>query len=141
MRRAVILATLALLLLVVAGVTAAQDPLAKGGNSNKTYNLRGEVVSASDTSVVVDVEKGNGAARQFEGQQKTFVVSSATRVDREEVRISAADLVAGEEVRVQSRAAANLTDDFPTRRTSVKDDGGGTTGGPTSGTTEDSGGS
>jgi hypothetical protein len=139
MRKLTILCTvLALLVGALAGTA-----LAKGGFKAKTFNFEGDVVSTSTTSVVVDVVKGNGAARQFEGQQKTFVVSASTRVDREDVRILPTDLVAGEEVRVQSKAPAGSTDNFPARKISAKDDGGttgGTTNETTDGTTEDNGG-
>ena len=47
------------------------------------------------------------------------------------------DPVAGEEVRVQSKAAATQKDKFPARRISATDDGCGTTGG----TSEDNSGS
>lgn len=112
---------LTILCTVLALLVGALAGTSQGRLQGKAYNFEGDVVSA--TSVVV-VAKGNGAARQFEGQHKTFVVGPSTRVDRDDVRVLPTDLVPGEEVRVQSRAPAGSTDDFPARRISARDNGG-----------------
>jgi hypothetical protein len=120
---------LPVILALVVGAMAG-TALAKGGVKSTTYNFKGTLVSESGTTAVVGITQGNGAARKFVGQQLTFTVASSTRVDRDDVPVSLSSLV-GEEVRIQSKAPGNTTNNFPARRISAEsgEDNGGTTSG------------
>lgn len=82
----------------------------KGSDKLATFNFKGTVVAVGQDSLVLDVEKGNKKARPFVGQQMTFAVNEATKVERDDVPVSVTELSSGEDVHVQSKAARDATE-------------------------------
>lgn len=117
MRNAVILlATVALMVTLVAGVATAKQ----GGKNRATYNFKGTVqeVAADGSYVVVDVTGGNKSARAHLGIQQ-FAVTPETKIEVNEVEAELSTLVAGDDVKVQSKAAKDATQ-FGARKISVE---------------------
>lgn len=116
LRRTVLL-VMALLLVVAtaAGTADARSPKAKPAKAKKqpvVYVFKGEIAEVGGDSVTVSVEKGNKFARSFAGDQVEFAVSESTKVVKDDIRVSPAELAAGDEVVVRSRAergAASFT--------------------------------
>jgi hypothetical protein len=106
MRRAVMLAPFAcaLLLALMAEVALAKGPNSgPGGGDAKTFNFKGTVDSINledPTSVGVDVDKGNGRAKVYEGQTLTFTVGTTTKIEVDEDKASLNELTVGDEVKV-----------------------------------------
>lgn len=111
-----------MLVAAVSGTALAKGkPAGKGKPAQKknpvvTYVSKGEVAAVSDGSLVMDVEKGNKFARGFAGQQVEFVVTDATKVEKDDVPVTLAELAAGDEVLVQSRAPKNGAESFTARK-------------------------
>lgn len=111
----------ALMLAMVAGVAEAKGrPAGKGKPAQKkvpvvTYVFKGEVASVSEGTAAVDVAKGNKFARTHFGRQVEFAVNGATKVVKDDVRVSLADLAAGDSVVVQSRAPKTGAGSFTAR--------------------------
>ena len=117
MRKAVILlATVALMVTLVAGVATAKQ----GGKNRATYNFKGTVqeVAADGSYVTVDVTGGNSRAREHLGLQQ-FGVTTETEIEVNEEEAALSDLVAGDDVNVQSKAAKDATQ-FGARKISVE---------------------
>ena len=117
MRKTVILmAVAALMVALVAGTAAAKQ----GGKGKATYNFDGTVqeVASDGSYVVVDVTDGNKRARAHLGIQQ-FGVTPETKIEVNEEEAELSDLVAGDEVRVQSKAAKDATE-FVARKISVE---------------------
>jgi hypothetical protein len=115
MRKATILTLVAALLVALtAGMAVAKGKPADKGSKGKgpavvTYVFKGTVAEVGEGSLVVDVEKGNKAARPFAGQQVRFAVTEATKVELNEEEAAPSDLEAGDEVVVQSKAKKGAT--------------------------------
>ena len=119
LRKATILmAVVALMVALVAGAAAAKQ----GGKNMATYNFKGtiEEVGADGDYVVVDVSGGNRAAREHLGIQQ-FGVTPATRIEVNDQAAALSDLVPGDEVKVQSKAAKDATE-FAARKVSVENE-------------------
>ena len=117
MRKATILmAVVALMVALVAGSAAAKQ----GGKNMATYNFKGtiEEVGADGNYVVVDVTGGNRAARGHSGIQQ-FGVTPAIRIEVDGQTAALSDLVPGDQVKVQSKAARDATE-FAARKVSVE---------------------
>jgi uncharacterized protein YjdB len=117
MRKAMILMTVAALMVALMAGTAAAKQNGKGqGNSGKapalvTYNFKGTVeeVSEGGTSITVDVTDGNKAARAHLGSQ-TFNVTSETKINVDDQEGAALEEIGeGYSVVVQSKAEKNAT--------------------------------
>jgi enolase len=117
MRKAMILlATVALMVALVGSTAAAKQ----GGKDRATYNFKGTVqeVAVDGNYVVVDVTGGNKRARAHLGLQQ-FGVMPETKIEVSEEEANLSDLVQGDEVKVQSKAAKNATE-FDARKISVE---------------------
>ena len=115
MRKATtIMAFVALMVALVAGSAAAKQ----GGKNMATYNFKGtiEEVVADGNYVVVDVTGGNRAAREHVGVQE-FGVTPATSIEVDDQAAVLSDLVPGDQVKVQSKAARDATE-FAARKIS-----------------------
>ena len=106
MKKATILvAVAALMVALLAGTATAESKKGPGGGSAvKTYNFEGTIAEIGEDSVVVEVTKGNKAARPFVGQAVPFAVTAETKIEVDEAEATLSDLVVGDEVSVQSRA-------------------------------------
>jgi preprotein translocase subunit YajC len=115
MKRATIFALVAALLVALtAGTALAKGKPADKGSKGKgpavvTYVFKGTVTEVGEGSLLVDVEKGNRAARPFAGQQVRFAVTEATKVELNEEEAALSDLQAGDKVVVQSKAKKGAT--------------------------------
>jgi preprotein translocase subunit YajC len=114
----------ALLVALTAGTAAAKGKPAYKGSKGKgpavvTYVFEGTVAEVGEGSLLVDVEKGNKAARPFAGQQVRFAGTEATKVELNEEEATLSDLQAGDEVVVQSKAKKGATS-FEARVVSVE---------------------
>lgn len=94
---------MALLLVVAtaAGTADARSPKAKPAKAKKppvVYVFKGEIAEVGGDSVTVSVEKDNKFARSFAGDQVEFAVSESTKVVKDDIRVSLAELAAGDEV-------------------------------------------
>lgn len=119
MRKLMLLMAVAALVVALGAGTATAK---QNGKNKATYNFKGTVVAvAGDGSYLeVDVTDGNKRARAHLGLQQ-FGVTEDTRleIDDEDVDLSA--FVAGDEVRVQSKAAKDA-EEFVARKISVETD-------------------
>ena len=117
MRKTVILmAVAALLVALVAGTAAAKQ----GGKDRATYNFKGVVqeVAADGSYVDVEVMSGNKRARVHIGLQRFAVIpETEIEVNEEDTELSA--IAAGDEVKVQSKAAKEATE-FVARKISME---------------------
>lgn len=110
----------ALMLALLAGTAVA-----KSGKGTVTYNFHGIVTEVTDSSVIVDVKKGNKAGRTFiaaNGASQTFDVTSSTKIEVEDLDATLADIAAGDEVKVQVKAPANATSPLTARQLEVEDE-------------------
>ncbi len=109
-------AVMALVVALAAGTATAKQ----NGKNRATYNFKGTVqeVAADGSYVVVDVTDGNKRARAHLGVQQ-FGVTEDTKVEINEEDGFLSDLVAGDEVEVQSKAAKDATE-FVARKISVE---------------------
>ena len=113
----VLAATLALTM--TAGVAQAKGKgTGKGPKPDKlvTYNFEGTIASVdgATSTVVVNVEEANKAARsslgeQVIGQQVSFAVTAETKVEVHGAEATFAELEAGDLVAVQSKAPEGAT--------------------------------
>jgi hypothetical protein len=112
------MAVVALMVALVAGSAAAKQ----GGKNMVTYNFKGtiEEVGADGNYLVVDVTGGDRAARGHAGLQE-FGVTPATRIEVDDQAAALSDLVPGDEVKVQSKAARDATE-FAARKVSVENE-------------------
>jgi hypothetical protein len=119
-KRLVILAVVAALAVALAAGTATAK---QSGKNMATYNFKGTVqeVAADGSYLLVDVTDGNRRAREHRGVQP-FGVTAETKigVNEEDAELSA--LAAGDEVKVQSKAAKDATE-FVARKISVEMEG------------------
>jgi hypothetical protein len=117
MRRLMLLAVVAALVVALAAGTATAK---QNGKNRATYNFKGTVqeVAIDGSYVVVDVTDGNKRARAHLGVQQ-FGVTEDTKVEINEEDATVSDLTAGEEVKVQSKAAKDATE-FEARKISVE---------------------
>jgi len=117
MKRLMILATVMALVVALAAGTATAK---QNGKDRATYNFKGTVeeVAEDGSYVVVDVTDGNKRARAHLGLQQ-FGVTEDTKVEINEEDAAVADLVTGDEVKVQSKAPKDATE-FMARRISVE---------------------
>ena len=112
----ILLATVALVVALFGGTAAAKQ----GGKDRATYNFNGTVqgVAADGTHVVVEVTGGNKRARAHLGLRQ-FGVTPETKIEVGGEEASLSDLVPGDEVKVQSKAAKDATE-FGARKISVE---------------------
>lgn len=117
MKRLMILAVVAALAVALAAGTATAK---QSGKNMATYNFKGTIgeVAADGNYVVVDVTGGNRAARDHTGVQE-FGVTSATSIEVDDQAAVLSDLVPGDQVKVQSKAARDATE-FAARKISVE---------------------
>ncbi len=117
MRKIMVLMMVAALVVALAAGTASAK---QGGKGIATYNFKGTIqeVATDGSYVVVDVTDGNRRAREHLGVQQ-FGVTSDTKVKVNEVEAQLSDLVVGDEVKVQSKAAKDATA-FVARKISVE---------------------
>jgi hypothetical protein len=93
--------------LAVTGSAAAHGKGRPGGHgtgckAQVSYVFEGTFDSSADSSsFVMDVVHANRHARSLVGSQATVVVSDSTRIRRDDVEATLADLVPGDEVNVQ----------------------------------------
>lgn len=112
--RRTVLLVLGLMLVVAtaAGTADARSQKAKAAKGKKppvVYVFKGEVAEVGEDSVTVSVEKGNKFARAFADEQVEFAVAESTKVIEDDARASLAELDAGDEVVVRSRAERGAT--------------------------------
>jgi len=117
MKRLMVLAAVAALVVALMAGTATAK---QNGKNRATYNFKGTVqeVAVDGSYVVVDVTDGNKRAREHLGTQQ-FGVTEDTKVEINEEDAAVSDLVVGEEVKVQSKAAKDATE-FVARNISVE---------------------
>ena len=117
MRKLILLAAVAALLVALAAGAATAK---QNGKDRATYNFKGTVeeVAEDGSYVVVDVTDGNKRAREHLGIQQ-FGVTEDTKVEVNEEDAALSDLVAGDEAKVQSKAAKDATE-FVARKISVE---------------------
>ncbi len=111
-----LMAVAALVVALAAGTATAKQ----NGKNVSTYNFKGTVeeVALDGSYVVVDVTDGNKRARAHLGIQQ-FGVTEDTKVEVNEEVAALSDLVGGDEVKVQSKAAKDATE-FVARKISVE---------------------
>ncbi len=111
-----LMAVAALVVALAAGTATAKQ----NGKNRATYNFKGTVqeVALDGSYVVVDVTDGNKRARDHIGIQQ-FGVTEDTKVEINEEDATVSDLVAGDEVKVQSKAAKDAPE-FVARKISVE---------------------
>jgi hypothetical protein len=116
LKKLVILTVVAALVVALANGTATAK---QNGKNRATYNFRGTVQEvAGDSYLLVDVTGGNGRAREHLGLQQ-FGVTTDTKIEVNEEDAELADLVPGDEVKVQSKAAKDANE-FAARKLSVE---------------------
>jgi PDZ domain-containing secreted protein len=117
MRKLMLLAVVAAMVVALAAGTATAK---QNGKDRATYNFKGTIqgVAEDGSYVVVDVTDGNKRARAHLGEQQ-FGVNEDTEVEINEEDALLSDLVPGEEVKVQSKAAKDATE-FVARKISVE---------------------
>jgi len=115
-RITVLMAVMALVVALMAGSVSAKQ----NGKNRATYNFKGVVqeVAEDGSYLVVDVTGGNKRARAHIGPQ-SFGVTPDTRVEVNDEDAALSALVAGDEVKVQSKAAKDATV-FDARKVSVE---------------------
>jgi hypothetical protein len=131
MRKVTILVAVATLMVaLVAGTAAAKQ----NGKYRATYNFKGtlEEVASDGSYVAVDVTDGNGRGRDIAeayaednpGEPMVFPVTSETKVEINDAPASPSDLVIGNEVKIQSKAAKDATSatTFDARKVSVENE-------------------
>jgi predicted molibdopterin-dependent oxidoreductase YjgC len=98
-----ILAVVAALAVALAAGTATAK---QSGKNMATYNFKGTVqeVAADGSYLLVDVTDGNRRAREHRGVQP-FSVTAETKIEVNEEDAELSALAAGDEVKVQSKAA------------------------------------
>lgn len=124
----------ALVVALTAGTAVAKPDKAKGPKKEKsvTYLFQGTVAEVTQAAtdpvtglpitdpntgepledgIVVDVKQGNKAAKAkgFIGQQVSFAVDSATKIERNDKEATLAELQPGDKVMVQVKAPASAT--------------------------------
>jgi hypothetical protein len=116
-----ILAVVAALAVALAAGTATAK---QNGKARATYNFKGTVqeVAADGSYLLVDVADGNKRAREHLGVQQ-FGVTPETKIEVNEEDAELSALAAGEEVKIQSKAAKDATE-FAARKISVEAEGG-----------------
>ena len=117
MRKLVVLMAAAALVVALAAGTATAK---QNGKNRATYNFKGTVqeVAADGSYLIVDVTDGNRRAREHVGVQQ-FGVNEDTKIEINEEDALLSELVPGDEVMVQSRAAKDATT-FVARKVSVE---------------------
>lgn len=117
MRKLMLLAAVAALVVALAAGTATAK---QNGKNRATYNFKGTVeqVAEDGSYVVVDVTDGNRRARAHLGVQQ-FGVTEETKIEINEEDALLSELVPGDEVKVQSKAAKDATE-FVARKISVE---------------------
>lgn len=120
MKRLMILAVVAALAVALAAGTATAK---QSGKNMATYNFKGTVqeVAADGSYLLVDVTDGNRRGREHRGVQP-FGVTAETKIEVNEEDAELSALAAGDEVRVQSKAAKDATE-FVARKISVEMEG------------------
>jgi membrane protein implicated in regulation of membrane protease activity len=114
-------AIMVLMAALMAGTAAAKQGK---GPDLKTLNFKGTVAAIAEdgSSISVDVEKGNKAARSWVGQQASFTVTDGTRVEVEGIEdASLTDVQSGDWVHVQSKAPEDASE-FVARKVWVEDE-------------------
>ena len=122
----------ALVVALTAGTAVAKPGKGKGPKKEKTvtYVFQGTVAEVNqagtdpttglpitdpdtgepvEDAVVVDVKKGNKAAKSYVGQQAEFAVDSATKIERNDQEAPLAKIQQGDKVMVQVEAPASAT--------------------------------
>jgi hypothetical protein len=123
---AILLVVASLVAAMFAGVAEAKGrPAGKSKPAQKkdpvvTYVFKGDVTSVSESSVVVDVEKGNKFARSYAGEQVEFAVVESTKVVKDDVEVSLSEVAIGDEALVQLRAPKSGAADFTARKVVVE---------------------
>jgi type 1 fimbria pilin len=119
-KRLMILAVVAALAVALAAGTATAK---QSGKNMATYNFKGTVqeVAADGSYLLVDVTDGNRRAREHRGVQP-FSVTAETKIEVNEEDAELSALAAGDEVKVQSKAAKDATE-FVARKISVEMEG------------------
>lgn len=120
MKRLMILAVVAALAVALAAGTATAK---QSGKNMATYNFKGTVqeVAADGSYLLVDVTDGNRRGREHRGVQP-FGVTAETKIEVNEEDAELSALAAGDEVKVQSKAAKDATE-FVARKISVEMEG------------------
>lgn len=120
MKRLMILAVVAALAVALAAGTATAK---QSGKNMATYNFKGTVqeVAADGSYLLVDVTDGNRRGREHRGVQP-FGVTAETKIEVNEEDAELSALAAGDEVKVQSKAAKDATE-FVARKISVETEG------------------
>jgi len=133
-RIAILISAGVLLVALLAATATAMPGTGKGKGKGKgpaqvTYNFKGTVAETTtestdpttgetvgSDSITVDVERSNNAARSFVGQQVTFAVGDATKIEVNDQEGASLDQISqGDEVVVQSKATPNTTSGFVAR--------------------------
>ena len=111
-----LMAVAALVVALAAGTATAKQ----NGKNRATYNFKGTVqeIAVDGSYVVVDVTDGNRRAREHLGVQQ-FGVTEDTKIEINEEDALLSELVPGDEVKVQSKAAKDATE-FVGRKISVE---------------------
>ena len=115
-------ATLALALTPVAFAKKPEDPGSKGKGKEKapkakSVSLKGVVVSADATSVIVTVAKANKAGRSLVGTDVQFTVTKVNVADTNgDGAMNALDFVAGDKVHVQAKLAKDAVAPYAARK-------------------------
>jgi hypothetical protein len=112
----ILMVVAALAVALAAGTATAKQ----NGKNTATYNFKGTVQMVADdgSNVVVDVTGGNKRARAHLGVQQ-FGVTPETKIEVNEEDAELSALAAGDEVKVQSKAAKDATE-FVARKISVE---------------------